>query len=283
MSTDGGRPAVPLSSTRLGATRDGVPQLRRRWPARPARAAVLLVHGIGEHSGRYEPLGRHLSGHGFDVLGFDLRGFGQSGGPRAHVDRIEQYLDDIEDLLAEQRRLSVPVVLFGHSMGGLLVTRYLVDGRPRPDLVVLSSPALDAEVPRWQRLAAPVLGRLAPRLRIPSRIEPNQLSCDAAVGRAYLDDPLVVRGATASLGRILFEAMSHSAGALERITAPTYVFHGSEDSVVPVSASASLERLPNVTRRIYPGLLHECLSEPDAEVVLADVLAWLEDQLAALD
>jgi lysophospholipase len=271
-----------VSTTRLAATRDGVTQLRRRWRAPSVRAAVLIVHGIGEHSGRYEHVGAFLAARGIDVLGFDNRGFGSSGGPRAHVDRFERYLDDVEDLLAERRTLSVPVVLFGHSMGGLIAARYLVEGRARPDLAVLSAPALTADVPRWQRLAAPVVGRFAPRLVLPSGIDPDLLSRDPAVVAAYTDDPLVLGGTSAGLGRALFEAMSSTSAALERITVPTLVLHGGDDALVPPSASQPLERLPNVERRVYAGLRHECLNEPEHGQVLTDLVAWLDKQLEAL-
>lgn len=273
----------PAPTTDLAATRDGLTQLRRRWKARDARAAMLLVHGIGEHSGRYDHVGSFLASKGIDVLAFDTRGFGQSGGRRAHVDRFEQYLDDVEDLLAERRHLSLPVILFGHSLGGLIAARYLVTGRSRPDVTVLSSPALRAEVPAWQRVTAPIMGRLAPRLFVPSRIVGSLLSRDPEVGTVYASDPLVIGGATAGLGRAIFDAMATTSSALDRITIPTYVVHGGDDALVPPAASEAFEALPNVTRRVYDGLLHECFNEPERQTVLDDLAAWLDEQLAALD
>ena len=282
-SAAGAPPLSSGSSSDLAATRDGLTQLRRRWRARDARAAMLLVHGIGEHSGRYDHIGSFLASKGIDVLAFDNRGFGQSGGRRAHVDRFEQYLDDVEDLLAERRRLSLPVILFGHSLGGLIAARYLVTGRSRPDLAVLSSPALRAEVPAWQRFTAPIVGRLLPRLFIPSRIDGSLLSRDPEVGTVYANDPLVIGGATAGLGRAVFDAMAATSSALDRITIPTYVVHGSGDALVPPAASEAFEALPNVTRRVYDGLLHECFNEPERQTVLDDLAAWLDEQLAVLD
>jgi alpha-beta hydrolase superfamily lysophospholipase len=275
--------AVPLSgqpsTTDLASTRDGLTQLRRFWPAPEPRAAMLIVHGIGEHSGRYEHVGSYLAARGIDVLAFDNRGFGQSGGKRGHVDRFDEFLDDVEDLLAERRRLSVPVVLFGHSLGGLIATTYLVGGRPRPDLAVLSSPALQAVVPGWQRAATPVLGRLAPRLFVPSRIDGTLLSRDPAVGERYRQDPLVVGGTTAGLARAIFETMDATGSELARLTLPALVVHGEGDDLVPATASAALEALPNVTRRLYPELRHECFNEPEHTEVLADLAAWLDVQL----
>lgn len=278
--------AAPLSehpsTTDLGATRDGLTQLRRRWATERPRAAMLLVHGIGEHSGRYEHVGAFFAAGGIDVLAFDNRGFGQSGGRRAHVDRFEQFLDDVEDLLAERRKLSVPTVLVGHSLGGLIVASYLAAARPRPDLAVLSAPALGADVPRWQRTAAPVLGRVVPTLFVPAAIDGDLLSRDPAVGERYKVDPLVIGGSTAGLGREVLAAMVRTTAALDRITVPTYVVHGSGDRLVPPSASEAFEALPNATRRLWDDLRHECFNEPERDEVLADVGAWLDQRLAAL-
>ncbi len=266
----------------LAATRDGLTQLRRRW--RPSgdgspRSAVALVHGIGEHSGRYDHVGRYLAARGHDVLAFDNRGHGQSGGRRGHVDRFEQYLDDIDDVLAERRELGLPVVLFGHSLGGLMASSYAVSTRPAPDLLVLSSPSLAVVAPRWQRALAPILSRLAPRLFVPSSFDPAILADDAEVQRAYKEDPLRVGGATARLGDETFRTMEATTAAVERITTPTYVLHGSADELVPASASAPLRDLPSVTYRLWPGLRHECLNEPSHLEVLGELSHWLDGRL----
>lgn len=265
-----------------GATADGTKQLRRRWAVEQPRAAILLVHGIGEHSGRYQHVGAFFAQRGHDVAAFDNRGFGESGGDRGHIDRFEIFLDDIEERLAERRTLGVPVVLFGHSLGGLMATRYLVDRRPQPDLAVLSSPALAAEVPRWQRVAAPVFGRVRPTMFFPSEIDGDGLSRDVEVQRAYSEDPLLVAGATAGLGNETFRAMRQAVEGLDRLRVPTYVLHGDADPVVPPAASAPLADLPGVTRRLWPGLLHECLNEPEQNEVMAEIDAWLQEHLAQI-
>ena len=261
-------------------TADGVPQLRRRWAVDQPRASILVVHGIGEHSGRYQHVGRFFADRGFDVAAFDNRGFGESGGARGHIDRFAVYLDDIEERLAERRSLGVPVVLFGHSLGGLMSARYLVGRRPQPDLAVLSSPALGAEVPLWQRVAAPVLGRVTPSLFISSEIDGVGLSRDVEVQRAYAEDPLLVAGATARLGLEIFTAMKVTNAGLDRISVPTYVLHGEDDPVVPPQSSRHLAGLDVVTYRSWPGLRHECLNEPEQDQVMAEIEAWLSDRLA---
>lgn len=268
------------STTDFATAADGRRQLRRRWrPEGTRRAALLFVHGIGEHSGRYEYVGSTLADRGIDVMAHDQRGFGETAGRRAYVDSFADFLDDVEALLAERRSLDVPVVLMGHSLGGLVSTTYLVSDRPQPDLAILSSPALAASVPSWQRLFAPPLGTVLPTLKVPADFDGTVLSRDPAVQSAYEHDPLRVPFSTARLGRETLRTMDATGRALDRLRIPTYVFHGADDTLVPPAASEPLGELPNVTRTVWPGLRHECLNEPERDEVLAEILGWLDAQL----
>jgi lysophospholipase len=271
-------PAMP-SQHEIVTSRGGVTQLRRRWLAEDPRAALLLVHGIAEHCGRYEHVGEYFATRGIDALSFDLRGHGESGGRRGHVASFDEFLDDIAELLEERRELGVPVVLMGHSLGGLIAAAYVVDGRPPPDLLVLSAPALAADVPGWQRTAASILGRVVPIVPIPNDLDGELLSRDEQVGVSYRDDPLRVKSASARLGKETFDAMGRAGSRLDRITMPTHVLHGADDKLVPPSATEGFESLPNATRVVHEGLRHECLNEPERDEVLAAIVAWLELQL----
>ena len=268
-----------LAQVDFGLTRDGLVQLRRRWPAVTTRAAVLLLHGISEHSGRYEHVGRFLSERGFDVVAIDLRGFGQSGGRRAYVESFDQYFDDVEDQLAEMRALGVPIVLLGHSMGGLIALSYVLSTRPSPELLALSAPALGAEIPAPLRSLTPVLARLAPRLRVPSPIKGEVLATDPAVGEAYFADPLVVRFATPALGEALLRQMQWANAHLDQLALPTLVLHGADDQLVPARSTRSMGDLALVTRRTYPGLRHEIFNEPAHRAILQDLVDWMNEQL----
>ncbi len=239
------------------------------------------MHGIGEHSGRYEHVGAKLSDAGYDVLSYDQRGFGASGGRRAFVSDFSEYTDDVADLLAERRELGVPVVLMGHSLGGLIVATYLVGRNPQPDLAVLSAPALAAEIPRWQRLAVPVLSRVAPRLHVKSDFDGSILSRDESVQQAYDTDPLRVDGATTSLGRQIMSAMASTSTSIDRIAVPTYVLHGSDDMLVRPAASEAIGQSAWVTRKVWPGLRHECLNEPEWPAVVDGITDWIAAALAA--
>ncbi|NNE97333.1 MAG: alpha/beta hydrolase [Acidimicrobiales bacterium] len=257
----------------------GGTQLRRRWKTDGARGAVLIVHGIGEHSGRYVHVGDHLAARGYDVLAYDQVGFGQSEGRRGHVDSFDDYLDDVEALLAERRELDVPVVLIGHSLGGLVSATYLEDGRPQPDLAVLSAPALGAVVPAWQRVMAPIIGRVAPKVFIPSKIDGAVLSHDPQVQSDYENDPLGVQGATAGLGRALFEAMDRASERIGQIGVPTYVLQGTADELVPPHFTAPLASLPTVTYRSWDGLRHECFNEYEKNDVMDEMADWIDQRL----
>ena len=268
-------------------TRDGLELRTLHWAAGAApRAHVLLIHGIAEHAGRHGHVASEFARAGLETHAFDLRGFGASGGPRAYVRRWSEYHDDLEDQLSAVRAAAgrLPVVLYGHSMGGLIALGYVlaVPARPQPHLLVLSAPAIAAIVARWKRALADVLGRTLPRLEIPNALPPGGLSRDPRVETAYRSDPLNVHRTTARLGMELFHEQRRVKGRLARMSAlpaPTYVFHGSADPIVPVSASASLERRENVTRRVYPDLRHEMHNEAEASAVIGDTVLWIARSL----
>jgi len=268
-------------------TRDGLELRTLRWAADgDPRAHLLLIHGIAEHAGRHAHVATRFAQAGIETHAFDLRGFGASSGRRAYLDRWSQYHEDVEDQLAAIRAVSgrLPVVLYGHSMGGLIAIGYVLADvpPPAPDLLVLSAPAIGANVALWKRSLADVLGRLAPRFEIANDLPPGGLSHDGQVELAYRSDPLNYHRTTARLGMELFHEQARVAARLRRIAAlslPTYVLHGSDDEVVPVSSSASLEDRENVTRRVYPGLRHEMHNEPEAAAVIDDTTAWILAQV----
>jgi alpha-beta hydrolase superfamily lysophospholipase len=268
----------------LAKTRDGVELKEHRWAAEDARAHVLLVHGIAEHAGRHAHVAARLARAGIETHAFDLRGFGGSGGLRAYVDRWSQFHDDIEDELGAIRASagSLPVVLYGHSMGGLIALGYTLSDRARPDLLVLSAPAIAASVPRWKRVAAALLSRVAPRFTIANDLPKGGLSHDPAVESAYAADPLTYHRTTARLGQeFLAEQLrvQRALAVIDRLPVPTYVLHGTADPIVPASASALLDGKGNVTRRVYPGLVHETHNEPQSAAVIDDTVSYIDARL----
>jgi alpha-beta hydrolase superfamily lysophospholipase len=275
-----------MSESETFAARDGSPLLVRRWPEpHDARATVLLVHGVGDHSGRFENIGNRLLRADLVVDAFDLRGFGASAGPRADVERWEDLLDDVEDRFVASRRDGLAAVLYGHSVGGLIVCDYLLDPeRPLPELAVLSAPALGDRVNPIVRNAAPALARIAPGLRLRNAIEPDDLSRDPAAAAAYAVDGLVERRTTVRLGALAMDAqerVNERIEELRRFPVPTLLLHGADDAIVPPETTEALGRLEGVERRLLPGVRHEPHNDPDGPAILDAVASWIVDQLEA--
>lgn len=269
---------------------DGTHLRTLRWDAvGQPWATALIVHGLGEHGGRYGNVAAALTAAGIEVHAYDHRGFGGSAGPRAYVERWEQLHDDLQERLAAIRAAGDgrPVVLYGHSMGGLVATGYVLADPPRPlpDLLVLSSPGFDSTIAPWKRTLAATLNGIVPRMRISNGPVRDGLSHDPSVRDAYARDPLCQPSSTVRFGHEGFEAQRRVRAAIDAIDAmpvPTYVFHGSHDPVVPVAASDAIGRRGNVTRHVHDGLRHETHHELEHEHVMAEVVEWLESQRAAM-
>ena len=278
---------LATSTTTQKEANDGTQLLVRRWPATgDPWARMLLVHGVGEHSGRYERTGGLFADAGIDVTAFDLRGSGGSAGRRGDVERWDLFLDDVASML-EMVRYNVtgsgattPVILLGHSMGGLICTDEVLSGRPVPDLLVLSSPALGDGLPRWQHTVVPVIARIYPTLAFKNGWGPEALSRDPEVGRMASQDPGCPPRGTVRLGAGAFAAQARVNERLPTLHVRTYVFHGGDDPLVPPSASEPFEGMPGVTRSLYPGLRHETMNEPEGPQVVADVIAWLREAVS---
>jgi alpha-beta hydrolase superfamily lysophospholipase len=252
----------------------------RHWPATDAaRASLLIIHGLGEHGGRYERAAGIFARAGLDTWALDLRGFGASGGRRGYVERLDVWLDDVADRLAALRDLDLPVVLLGHSVGGLVCLRYAESDRPQPDLLVLSAPAVAGNVAAWKRVLARALGVVAPTVAVKNAIDGSVLSRDPAVGIDYLADPLNVHSTTTRLGAVLFDAQGPALADRARIRVPTLVIHGGLDHLVPTASSEILDGVPGVERRVYAGLAHETFNEPEGPDVVAQVAAWISGHL----
>jgi acylglycerol lipase len=264
--------------------RDGTTLLTRHWPVPSGEpwATMLLVHGLAEHSGRYEHVGAQLAAAGIDAHAFDQRGFGASGGPRASIDRWSQFHDDLEERLLGLRSLAPtrPLILFGHSLGGLISLGYVLDGRAQPDLLVLSAPAIAASIPVWQRVLVGSLRRVAPGLLLANRLDTNVLSSDPAVRARYIADPLNQHKTTVRFAHAAFGEVRRVAVALDRLSMPTLVVHGALDRLVPTETSAALEGRPGVTRRVYPDTRHELHNEPVGPRVIDDIVAWVRDRVS---
>jgi acylglycerol lipase len=274
-----------VTSTTLRApVDDGTELFVRNWrPVGEPWAFVLLVHGLAEHSGRYEHVGARLAAAGLDVTAYDQRGFGASGGRRAFVARWSTVHDDLEEQLASVRARADgrPVAIYGHSLGGLIALGHVLTDRPKPDLLVLSAPAIEAAIPAWKRTLARLLSRVAPNAEIKNALDGADLSRDPAIAEAYLADPLNCHTTTTRFAAAAIGEQSRVKSQLGGLSVPTLVLHGISDRIVPVATSESLESTPGVTRRTYPDHRHELHNEPDGPAIIDDVIAWLRATVTA--
>ncbi len=251
----------------------------RAWlPAAPARL-VVLVHGLAEHSGRYDAVGSWLARRGWAVHAWDQRGHGRSQGERTHVARFDAFLDDASAFLARvhARHPELARVVLGHSMGGLVVASLLEREPTAAAAGVLSAAALAPPRVRGRARLVGIVRHIAPRARLPIGIDPLELSRDPEVGRLYLEDPYVEPRMTASLAAELFRALSRVQQAGGPSGPPLLLLHGTADRICPAAGSQAFAARcgPRATLRLYRDLRHELLNEPEKEQILEEVCSWV--------
>jgi alpha-beta hydrolase superfamily lysophospholipase len=255
-------------------------------PDEPARAWVLLVHGAGEHSGRYEKLAERFTARGYAVAALDHPNHGRSGGRYGHVDRFDDFLSTLGIFHRRARAdfPGLPVFLLGHSMGGLISSLYLLQHQADFRGCVLSGPAIktDIEPGKLQMLLIRFLSAAAPTFGV-LQLDAKGVSRDPAEVEKYVSDPLVNHGKmTARKVSELFRAMNHIQQHAGEIELPILLLHGEADSMA--SAQGSRYLFENVgsedkTLKIYPGLYHEIFNEPERDQVITDALDWCDRQL----
>ena len=249
-------------------------------PDGDARALVVIAHGAGEHSGRYEYAAEALVADGYSVHAPDHRGHGRSDGPRALIDRLDYAVADLDQLVVEakERHAGLPVYLLGHSMGGTIAVRYSIRHQDRLAGLILSGPLAAIEAPRALVLTGRLLAAVAPTLPMIA-VDSALVSRDPAVVNAYVSDPLVHhRKLPVRTLAELTEAIREFPETVVAIRIPTLILYGSEDRLCPPAGSVMLaERIGATDKAVksYPGLYHEILNEPERDDVLADILSWL--------
>lgn len=255
-------------------------------PENECRAAVLLVHGLGEHSSRYGHVAEHLTQRGIALQALDHYGHGKSDGLAGYVERFSVYLDGVDAALQKIKREhpEVPLFLIGHSMGGLIAATFLLQQQDAFRACVLSGPAFksDQAPPAIVIAIIRLLALLAPTLPL-LQLDASGVSRDPAVVDAYMRDPLVHHGKlSARLLAQMSAAMQSTLAKAAGITIPILIMHGEDDQLTSPSGSAQMfERVgsEDKTLKTYPGLFHEIFNEPEQEAVLNDMSQWLEAHL----
>ena len=263
---------------------DGETIYHQAWvPDGDAQAVVLLIHGLGEHSGRYRHVAAALVDAGYAVHALDHRGHGKSTGKRAFVKDYDEFMRDLHQFRRriEAEHPALPLVLLGHSMGGNLAMGYTLGNPDGIAALVLSGPALqvgDGFSP-VQLKVFKLISKVAPAFR-PQGLSADAISRDPKVVEAYRNDPLVFTGKiSAGLGAALIGAMQSFPERYEQLRLPVLVLHGTEDQLADIAGSRTLEAAAvnaDLTAKYYEGLYHEVFNEPEQDQVLADLTNWLD-------
>jgi alpha-beta hydrolase superfamily lysophospholipase len=267
---------------------DGLTIHHQSWlPDGDPKAVVLLLHGLGEHSGRYGHVAGRLTAAGYAVHALDHRGHGKSDGKRVFVKSYDEFMADLIQFRGhvQTRHPELPLVVLGHSMGGNLALGHVLDHQDGVAGLALSGPALavgDALSPVKIK-AVKLIAKVAPGLR-PEGLDETAISRDQAVVDAYRADPLVYTGKmSAGIGAALIDAMERFPARHPSLRLPLLIMHGTDDRLADISGSEALEAgavNADVTAHYYDGLYHEIFNEPEQGRVLDDLVTWLDEVVA---
>lgn len=272
-------------------TNDDLEMYSKAWlPAGDARGVVCLVHGVGEHIGRYEPDGAALAEAGYILAGFDQRGFGKSGGKRGLTPGLQAYFDDIDLFLAQatKRYPDQERFLYGHSMGGILVLAYAPIRKPAVTGVIATAPGLKSSIEKQKvkLLMAKVLGQVLPNLAMKSGIDAQMLCRDCLVVEAYTSDPLVHPIVSTAWGKAMLEAIDIAMENAPDFPVPLLLMHGTNDEIAyPCSSTeyAKLAPQERITLKMWEGFKHELHTDPERAQVFQTMIDWLDKQLGIKD
>ncbi|OYT92456.1 MAG: alpha/beta hydrolase [Burkholderiales bacterium PBB3] len=255
------------------------------WPLEASialRGVVILVHGLGEHAGRYDHVARRLNAWGFAVRGYDQCGHGESGGPRGSLPTDTRLLDDLADIVDSTRakmQKDTPLILLGHSMGGLVVARFVSLALRPVEGLVMSSPAIDPGLNPVQKLLLAVLPKIWPDLRVGNGVKPQFISHNPEVVAAYKADRLVHDRISGRLGRFIATAGEKVEALAPQWTVPTLLLYAGDDRLLnPKGSERFAAAAPKAVVKAvcFASLYHEIFNELDAEPVFRELKLWLD-------
>ncbi len=266
---------------------DGSRIFYQAWlPTPPPRAVLLLVHGLAEHSGRYEEFAEFFTAAGYAVYALDHPGHGKSDGRRGYIRQFSEFTHALALLLRDvkEQHSNAPLVLVGHSMGGLIAATFLVEHQESFAMAVLSGPAIKAheEPPGIAILFMRLLALILPRLGV-IQLDANGVSRDPEVVEKYVNDPLVYTGkVSARLAVEMFKAMNRVVEDAKDIRLPVLLLHGGADSLAAVAGSQVLHDAissPDKKIVVYGGVYHEIFNEPERLDIMGEMRAWVDERL----
>lgn len=268
-------------------TQDGLDVFAQGWSSDTSqpRAVVCLVHGIGEHTSRYLNVAEAVTKEGYVLFGADLRGHGRTEGPRGHFPSIEAVILDIDLLIEYAHKLypNLPLILYGHSLGGTLVLYYGLKQNPNIKGIIATSPSLHTAIEEQpvKVVAAKILGSLIPRVTIPTGLDANAISNDKKVVEIYNNDPLVHNKMSLGFGKIVLGVMQRTLEHADKFSLPLLLMHGRADSIAYPSSSIEFASKLNEKCKLvlWEGASHELHNEPEKAEVFKTMIGWINEQL----
>lgn len=276
--------------TRSFRNRRGLAIVYQLWRPEdlPIRANIVLVHGLGEHGGRYHHVVDRLVPEGYAIYALDHQGFGRSDGHRGHVERFDDYAEDVHKLvtMARNSEPDLPVIVYGHSMGGLIAILYAQQHQESIDLLVITSPGLKADASPALVLLMRLMNQIRPTFTIRRPGSGTRVSRDPEVVRAFIEDPLFVPVSSARWAVEILAAQPRAMANASEIRLPVLVMQGEADVVVDPQATYRFFELlasEDKTLLTYPKHFHELHNDIDKEKPLGDLLAWLNEKTEAIE
>jgi len=252
------------------------------------KARVLFVHGLGEHGGRHLPTMESLASRGFETVRFDLRGCGESGGPRQWINRFSDYIDDTSAVInwVKSDLTPLPLFLFGHSLGGTIGSLYASEHPEGLSGLILSAPGYlaGAGVSALKLRVARLVGLFAPRVRVPATLDATTISRDPAEVERYRQDPLNCAFNTVRQGTEIMDTIPNLPKVFPRLKLPVLILHGDADRLVRCEGSRELFALlpgPDKTLEIFPGGYHELHNDLDREKFFSVIADWLDARVSS--
>jgi len=268
-------------------TFDGLSLFAQSWqPKNQTKAVVCLVHGMGEHSGRYSHVADQITQAGYSLIAFDLRGHGQSEGPRGHTPSYEALLQDISSLLevANKKFPQLPSFLYGHSLGGNLVLNYVLRRQSHLKGVIATDPwfRLAFEPPRFKIILAQITNYIWPSFSQKNGLDTKVLSRDPEVVRTYENDQLVHDHISARMFIGVYQAGQWALEHASEFSLPILLMHGGDDKIISIKASHEFanKKTKDCTLKIWDGLYHEIHNEPEKEEVFKFFIDWLDKKVS---
>lgn len=276
--------SIELDEATLGKRAGGAPDLyyASAMPTDGLKAVLGIVHGYADHGARYRHVMGALAEHGIGSIAIDLRGHGRALGTRGFCNRFDEFLDDARDLrrLVDERAKGAPTFLFGHSFGGLVATSSAIEDAGKLRGLVLSAPffGFQVQVPKIKAAAGKIASRVYPKLALPTGLAGKDMTHDAEKARAYDEDPLVFKNATARWFTEAVDAQGRVLANMSKLRLPLYVAFGTGDRIASMTAAKRVFDAAGSADKTWDpreGLYHEVLNEPSWKDLVEAIARWV--------